>query len=137
VPILVTGGAGFIALRAEEAARFRFAHVSTDEVFGSADDGAPFSEEHASAILAVLARGRRGETYAIGGDAERRNIGVIHAICDVVDEPRPDPALGSRRTLVTHVTDLRYAVDASKLRRELGWAPAESFGRGVRRTVRW
>jgi dTDP-glucose 4,6-dehydratase len=210
------------ALPAEQAERFRFLHVSTDEVFGSVPDGEFFTEEtaydpsspysatkaasdhlvrawqhtyglpclvtncsnnygpyqfpekliplvilnaldgkplpvygrgenvrdwlfvddHADAILTVLARGTVGETYAVGGHNERRNIDVVHAICDLVDELRPDAAIGSRRSLITYVTDrpghdLRYAIDASKIKRELGWTPAESFETGLRKTVGW
>jgi dTDP-glucose 4,6-dehydratase len=210
------------ALPPAQAERFRFLHVSTDEVFGSVGDGGFFTEEtpydpsspysatkaasdhlvrawqhtyglpclvtncsnnygpfqfpekliplvilnaldgkplpvygrgenvrdwlfvddHADAILTVLERGTVGETYAVGGHNERRNIDVVHAICDLVDELRPDPTIGSRRSLVTYVTDrpghdLRYAIDASKIKRELGWTPAESFETGLRKTVRW
>lgn len=90
--------------------------------------------------MAVLERGRVGETYVVGGSSERRNIDVVHTICDLVDELAP--AAESRRALVTFVTDRpghdqRYAIDASKIRRELGWAPSETFESGLRRTVRW
>jgi dTDP-glucose 4,6-dehydratase len=208
------------ALPPDEAARFRFLHVSTDEVFGSLGEEGQFSEEtpyrpnspysaskassdhlarawhhtyglpvvvtncsnnygpyqfpeklipltilnalagkplpvygrgenvrdwlfvddHAEALVAALGRGRVGETYAIGGGEERRNLDVVHAICDAVDELVPGPA--PRRALVRFVADrpghdLRYAIDASKVRRELGWAPRETFETGLRRTVRW
>jgi dTDP-glucose 4,6-dehydratase len=208
------------SLPTEEAARFRFLHVSTDEVFGSLGDEGAFSEatpyaptspysaskaasdhlarawhhtyglpvvvtncsnnygpyqfpeklipltilnalarrplpvygrgenvrdwlyveDHAEALVAVLERGRVGETYAIGGHDERRNLDVVHAICDAVDALVPTGA--PRRALVRFVADrpghdLRYAIDASKIRRELGWVPRETFESGLAKTVRW
>jgi dTDP-glucose 4,6-dehydratase len=101
-----------------------------------------FVEEHCSAIRTVLANGRVGETYNIGGNSERANIDVVKTICDLVDEMRPRAAGGSRRDLITYVKDRpghdrRYAIDASKLARELGWKPATEFESGLRMTVRW
>jgi dTDP-glucose 4,6-dehydratase len=101
-----------------------------------------FVEEHCSAIRAVLANGRIGETYNIGGNSERANIDVVKTICDLVDEMRPRAAGGTRRDLITYVKDRpghdrRYAIDASKLARELGWNPAAEFESGLRKTVRW
>ncbi len=101
-----------------------------------------FVEDHCSAIRAVLERGRPGETYNIGGNSERKNLDVVTAICDLVDELRPDTAQGSRRRLITFVKDRpghdqRYAIDAAKIARELGWTPAQAFEDGLRRTVRW
>ena len=101
-----------------------------------------YVRDHCSAIHAVLARGRIGETYNVGGNSERMNLDVVTAICDLLDEMSPDPRLGSRRKLVTFVKDRpghdrRYAIDASKIARELGWTPAEQFESGLRRTVRW
>ncbi len=89
-----------------------------------------------------LANGRIGETYNVGGNSERANIDVVSLICDLVDEMRPDAAIGPRRKLITYVKDRpghdrRYAIDASKLSRELGWQPAEKFESGLRKTVRW
>jgi dTDP-glucose 4,6-dehydratase len=101
-----------------------------------------FVEDHCSAIRTVLERGRVGETYNIGGNSERKNLDVVTTICDLVDELRPNAAIGPRRKLISFVTDrpghdLRYAIDASKISRELGWRPAEEFKSGLRRTVAW
>jgi dTDP-glucose 4,6-dehydratase len=99
-----------------------------------------FVEDHCSAIRTVLEKGRIGETYNIGGNSERKNLDVVTTICDLVDEMRPDPSIGSRRKLITFVKDRpghdrRYAIDAGKIARELGWRPAEQFETGL--TVRW
>jgi dTDP-glucose 4,6-dehydratase len=101
-----------------------------------------FVTDHCSAIRAVLEGGSIGETYNIGGNSEQKNIKVVQDICDVVDELRPDGALGPRRRLVTFVTDRpghdrRYAINTSKINRELGWRPAETFEGGLRKTVAW
>jgi dTDP-glucose 4,6-dehydratase len=100
-----------------------------------------FVDDHAEALAQVLERGRPGATYAVGGDSERRNIDVVRAICAALDELRPDPA-GPHERLVTFVADrpghdLRYAIDSSRIRDELGWRPTESFETGLRRTVEW
>ncbi len=101
-----------------------------------------YVDDHARALLHALEQGQPGETYLIGGDAERRNIDVVHRLCDLVDELAPQPLASPRRSLVKFVTDRpghdhRYAIDASRTRRELGWAPAESFDSGLRKTVEW
>ena len=98
--------------------------------------------DHCAAICAVLDRGRVGETYNIGGNSERRNLDVVRTICDLVDELRPDEAIGSRRKLIKFVTDRpghdqRYAIDASRIARELGWQPDLKFEAGLRETVAW
>jgi dTDP-glucose 4,6-dehydratase len=100
-----------------------------------------YVEDHADALLAVLERGRVGETYCIGGDNEMRNVDVVRALCAEVDEALPDPA-GARERLIRFVEDRpghdrRYAIDAGKIRRELGWSPRETFETGLRRTVGW
>jgi dTDP-glucose 4,6-dehydratase len=101
-----------------------------------------FVEDHCAAIRAVLERGRAGETYNIGGNSERANIDVVKAICDLVDEMRPRAGMKARQELITFVQDRpghdrRYAIDAQKIARELGWKPAEGFEGGLRKTVRW
>jgi len=99
-----------------------------------------FVEDHARALATVLANGTPGETYNIGGNSERRNLEVVHAICDTLD--RLAPMARPRRSLITFVPDRpghdrRYAIDATKIARELGWTPRESFESGLERTVRW
>jgi dTDP-glucose 4,6-dehydratase len=100
-----------------------------------------FVEDHARALATILDRGAPGETYVIGGRSERTNLEVVQAICDLLDEVAPRAA-GARRALIQFVADrpghdLRYAVDCSKLERELGWRPQVSFEDGLRRTVLW
>ncbi len=100
-----------------------------------------YVEDHAEALLLVAQRATAGETYAIGGSAEMSNREVVTAICALLDELRPDPA-GPHARLITYVADrpghdARYAIDAGKIRRELGWAPRQSFESGLRRTVEW
>jgi dTDP-glucose 4,6-dehydratase len=97
-------------------------------------------EDHAKALWAVLTRGRVGETYNIGGGAERRNIEVVKAICAVLDRLRPQNAPHAR--LISFVADRpghdrRYAINATKIRDELGWQPNENFESGLERTVGW
>jgi dTDP-glucose 4,6-dehydratase len=101
-----------------------------------------YVSDHCSAIQAVLAGGRVGETYNVGGDAEMQNIDVVHAICVLLDARRPRTDGKPRADQITYVADRpghdrRYAIDASKLKRELGWQPAHSFEQGIADTVDW
>ena len=98
--------------------------------------------DHCSAIRAVLEGGRVGETYNVGGDAERPNIEVVNTICALLDERRPREDGKPRNSQITYVKDRpghdrRYAIDATKLKSELGWAPAHSFEQGIADTVDW
>lgn len=97
--------------------------------------------DHCSAIRTVLKGGLPGETYNVGGNSEMENIEVVRTICSIVDELRPS-AQGARERLIQFVKDRpghdrRYAINASKMERELGWKPAENFGTGIRKTVKW
>lgn len=101
-----------------------------------------YVEDHCRAIARVLDSGQPGETYNIGGHNEVRNIDVVHTLCDLLDHLRPRTDGQSYRTQITFVTDRpghdrRYAIDASKIGRELGWVPQETFTTGLERTVQW
>jgi dTDP-glucose 4,6-dehydratase len=101
-----------------------------------------YVEDHAEALLRVAEAGKVGESYNIGGWNERSNIDVVRAICALMDEMAPNGAIGPREGLITYVTDrpghdLRYAIDAGKIERELGWRPVETFETGLRKTVTW
>ncbi|MEW9834631.1 dTDP-glucose 4,6-dehydratase [Mesorhizobium sp. ZMM04-4] len=100
-----------------------------------------FVDDHARALELVATTGVAGESYNVGGGAERSNLAVVRAICDLLDAIGPARS-GSYRELITFVADRpghdrRYAIDATKIRRELGWKPAETFESGLARTVRW
>ena len=103
-----------------------------------------YVEDHAQALLQVVSQGEVGETYNIGGHNEKKNIEVVEAICDLLEELAPHKPSGivHYRDLITFVKDrpghdARYAIDASKIERELGWVPEESFETGLRKTVQW
>jgi dTDP-glucose 4,6-dehydratase len=220
--LLEAARAHWAALPGDEKAAFRFLHVSTDEVYGSLDPGAPafteahlyqpnspysaskaasdhlvrawfhtyglpvlttncsnnygpyhfpekliplmivnalagkplpiygdglnvrdwlYVKDHCSAIRTVLSKGRPGETYNVGGWNERTNRQIVETVCSLLDRLRPDPA-GPHSRLVTFVTDRpghdrRYAIDARKIERELGWRPAETFDSGILKTLQW
>ena len=99
-------------------------------------------EDHAEALTLVLREGRPGETYNVGGDSERRNIDVVRAICALLDEMLPESPNRPHGKLIEFVVDrpghdARYAIDAAKIHRELGWRPRHTFENGLRETVRW
>ena len=101
-----------------------------------------YVEDHAAALEMVLTNGRVGESYNVGGRAERTNLAVVEAICDLVDERRPLADGTSRRSLIAFVTDRpghdrRYAIDSSKIEDELGWRATQSFETGLAHTVDW
>ena len=98
-------------------------------------------DDHARALIAIATKGVVGETYNVGGNAERTNIDIVRSICRLLDELQPSPQ-GSYEKLITFVADrpghdARYAIDASKIARELGWRPRENFDSGLRKTVEW
>jgi dTDP-glucose 4,6-dehydratase len=100
-----------------------------------------YVRDHAEALWTVLNRGALGETYNIGGHNEWANINIVKLICDLIDEMKPELG-GNSQKLITFVKDRpghdrRYAIDASKIQRELGWVPAHKFEQGIRETVRW
>ena len=103
-----------------------------------------YVKDHCSAICRVLEAGNVGEVYNIGGWNEKPNIDIVHTVCDILEELRPLPVASSftYHSLITYVTDRpghdrRYAIDASKIERELGWKPSETFETGIRKTIQW
>jgi dTDP-glucose 4,6-dehydratase len=135
--------------------RFQFPEKLIPLVIVNARDGKPlpvygdgknvrdwlYVEDHCTAIATVLTRGRIGQTYNIGGWNEKRNLDIVETICDIVDEIAGRQG-SPRRSLITFVKDRpghdrRYAMDATKIERELGWRPVETFESGIRKTVQW
>ena len=101
-----------------------------------------YVRDHVRALCSILARGKSGERYNVGGNSERRNIDVVRAICAILDELRPSERGESHARLISYVADrpghdFRYAINSDKLRAELGWTPAVDFDAGLRRTVEW
>ncbi|HEY9572827.1 MAG TPA: dTDP-glucose 4,6-dehydratase [Pusillimonas sp.] len=103
-----------------------------------------YVEDHARALYKVITEGKVGETYNVGGHNEKQNIDVVHTICALLEELAPGKPAGVARypDLITYVKDrpghdMRYAIDARKIQRELGWAPQETFESGIRKTVQW
>lgn len=101
-----------------------------------------YVEDHARALVQIAENGKVGESYNVGGHNEKTNLEVVEAVCEILDEIAPDVNIGSRRNLITFVKDRpghdqRYAIDAAKIYRELGWAPKETFETGLAKTVRW
>ena len=101
-----------------------------------------FVEDHARALILIAEKGRVGESYNVGGNNEKTNLEVVRTICALMDELAPDERIGAREKLITFVQDrpghdLRYAIDASRMRRELGWSPQETFESGLAKTIAW
>jgi dTDP-glucose 4,6-dehydratase len=101
-----------------------------------------YVDDHARALCLVLEKGSLGETYNIGGNCELKNIEVVRTICDILDELAPSSHTTNYSKLITYVVDrpghdLRYAMDSSKIKLELGWSPRETFDTGIRKTVKW
>jgi dTDP-glucose 4,6-dehydratase len=119
-------------------------HGEEIPVYGTGDNVRDWLhvEDHARALYTVLTRGWPGESYVVGGDGERSNLDVVTGICALLDEFRPHSPHLPHASLITFVADRpghdrRYAIDASKIRRELGWRPRHTFDTGLRDTVAW
>ncbi|MEJ2286669.1 MAG: GDP-mannose 4,6-dehydratase [Desulfobacterales bacterium] len=101
-----------------------------------------YVNDHCKAVWKIMKDGKRGETYNIGGRCEMTNIDLVNSICDLIDDMVPCTGKSARRELIAFVEDrpghdLRYAIDSSKLQKELGWEPDESFESGIRKTIQW
>ncbi|VFR92019.1 dTDP-glucose 4,6-dehydratase [plant metagenome] len=150
--ILVTVRAYWLGLPGATRQAFRFLHVSTDEVYGAlalsepafteCSPYRPNSPYAATKAASVLEAGVPGATYNVGGNSERTNLSVVRQVCQVLDAQQPRASGASHADLITFVEDRpghdrRYAIDASKIRRELGWQPAKAFEQGLAETVDW
>lgn len=101
-----------------------------------------YVDDHARALVHIMNTGKKGRSYNVGGNEERDNLQVVEAVCALLDEMRPDAAGKPHKSLIEHVQDRpghdhRYAIDASRIKQELGWEPQESFDSGMRKTVEW
>ncbi len=101
-----------------------------------------YVEDHVTALISALERGENGETYNIGGSAERTNLDLVKTICNILNELKPNTVIGDYKKLITFVKDrpghdLRYAIDSSKIQNELNWKPAKTLEAGLRETVNW
>ena len=101
-----------------------------------------YVEDHCRALRTVLSHGHIGETYNVGGGSEKKNLEIVSAICALLDELRPDDPVVPHKQLVTFVKDRpghdrRYAMNTTKIERELNWRPQETFVTGIRKTIRW
>ena len=101
-----------------------------------------YVEDHVTALISALERGENGETYNIGGSAERTNLDLVKTICNILNELKPNTVIGDYKKLITFVKDrpghdLRYAIDSSKIQKELNWKPAKTLEAGLRETVNW
>ena len=101
-----------------------------------------YVEDHCDALYSVLIKGKIGETYNIGGNEEKTNLDIVNTICEILDNLQPSKKYGSYKELITYVDDrpghdFRYAIDASKIKNELGWKPKYTFNKGIKDTIMW
>ena len=101
-----------------------------------------YVEDHCEALYTVLRKGKSGETYNIGGNEEKTNLNIVNIICETLDDKKPSSKLSSYKELITYVKDrpghdFRYAIDASKIKNELGWQPKYNFKNAISNTIDW